>query len=70
LVTVEGEAAGRTRPQQIKKLFEGFREALPEGFGEEEKVVLSLNDHDLGGKVGNEDTGRRLAELWEAGECV
>ncbi|KAL7423141.1 hypothetical protein Q5752_002441 [Cryptotrichosporon argae] len=63
-VQVDGPAAAKDRPQAIRRLIDGFRDGLPEGF----HLRITGLDHDTGSTILGEDQRARAVELVKAGQ--
>ncbi|KAL7417282.1 hypothetical protein BDY24DRAFT_412029 [Mrakia frigida] len=80
-VNITGERATAPRPLEMAQFFEGFRQFLPEDFGEGSgdlgdvggdagMVRLSASDHDLGGNIMGEEFRTRMMDLGSRGKHV
>lgn len=79
-VRLEGDRAQEHRPGQMAMLMEGFRQWLPDDFGEGEGILgeglesddgvvrWSGSDHDLGSRIMGDDFRQRMMELSRAGK--
>ena len=79
-VNVTGDRGDKPRPIQIQGLLEGFRQWLPDDFGEGKGdlgevggdkglVKMSASDHDLGGKIMGAEFRERMMDLAVRGKC-